>query len=124
MNGGQSRKIISGKGKEWSKESAAVMDLFTQWLTMSGLKRKEFLNRADGGNFKICFHRADDVANIILEDDDGIIGEPFVWWKESGIAFENYMMDVGFLFLHIGSLCRSETTKKEINDFVIANVLR
>lgn len=124
MNRRQCRKILSGKGTEWSEESAAIMELFRQWLIMSGLKRTEFLNRADRGRFKICFHREDGAAKIVLEDETGTIGEPFVWWKDSGIAFEDYMMDAGFLLLHIGSLCRSEAAKKEINDFVIANVLR
>ena len=123
MNKRQCRKVLSGKGKEWSEESAAVMDLFSQWLTQSGLKKTEFLNRADGKNFKICFHREDGTAEIILEDEAGAIGEPFVWWDSSGIAFDDYMTDAGFLFLHIGSLCRNEATKKTINDFVIANVL-
>ena len=124
MNRRQSRKILSGKGKEWSEESAAIMEVLSQWLTMSGLKRTEFLNHVDGGNFKIRFHSEDGIAKIILEDETGAIGESFVWWEESGIAFEDYMTDAGFLFLHIGSLCRNEAAKKEINNFVIANVLK
>lgn len=124
MNRRQSRKILSGKGNEWSEESAKIMEVLSQWLTMSGLKRTELLNRVDSGDFKIRFHREDGTAKIILEDKAGTIGEPFVWWEESGIAFEDYMTDAGFLFLHIGSLCRSEAAKKEINDFVIANVLK
>ena len=124
MNRKQSRKILSGKGKAWSEESVAVTELFSQWLTMSGLKRTEFLNRVDSVNFKIRFHRENGAAKIVLEDKAGEIGEPFVWWEESGIAFEDYMTDAAFLFLYIGFLCRSEAAKKEINDFVLANVLK
>ena len=59
MNRRQRRKILSDKGKEWSEESAAIMELFRQWLIISGLKKTEFLNRVDGGFFKIFFHRGD-----------------------------------------------------------------
>ena len=124
MNRRQRRKILSDKGKEWSEESAAIMELFRQWLIISGLKKTEFLNRVDGGFFKIFFHRGDGMAKIFFQDVGGAIGEPFFWWEDSGIAFEDYMTDASFLFLHIGSLCRSEAAKKEINDFVVANVLK
>lgn len=48
-------KILSGKGKEWSEEAAAVMDLFSEWVNLSGMERMECLNRVDGGTFKIAF---------------------------------------------------------------------
>lgn len=118
-------RILGGNGKEWSKESAAIMDIFLQWLSASSLEKTKCLNRVNGETFEILFHNdsGNDNIQIILSDESGNIGIPFLWDKENGIQKEHYLADTGLLLLHISSMCHNKNSIKKINNFIRKNIL-
>lgn len=123
LNWNKKGRILSSKGKEWSQESAAVIDVFMQWLAVSHMEKTMCLNRINSETFNIVYHHDKDKSEIVLSDEAGCIGSPFLWDRESGIEREHYLTDAGFLLFYIGSLCHNEHSIEKINSFIRDNIL-
>lgn len=111
-------KVLSDKGKEWSKVSVEIENNFNAWLTNSEVKKEEILKRVDKDSFKLVYSNEKDCVRICLSDDIGTIGLPFIWIKNGEILFVHFKTDAALLLLYISSLCGNEKSKKEIGNFI------
>ena len=118
------KKIIMGKGKDFSKVAREAEQNFNNWLQASNLSEKDLLKLIEQEAFYLTFWADGSVAITILHGCNCEIGMPFVWQKENNISFEAYKTDVGLLLMLIESKCNSEVSKKKIKDFVKENLVK
>ena len=117
------KKVLMGKGKEYSEVSKEVETNFSNWLAASNISEQELLSLIDRNDFHLTFWSDENAAITVLHKHDGEVGMPLIWQKDSGIDYESYRTDVGLLLMLIESKCKNESSKQKIKKFVRDDLL-
>lgn len=113
--------ILYGHGIRWSKAASEAEEIFESWLKVSGIEEKEFFKRIKDESFSIDFHSHDE---IVLINENGKIGESFLYDKSQAGEYKNFLTEAGFILLYISSKCDCKNSSEKIKKFIKNNLLK
>lgn len=116
-------RISGGKGKEYSAISVETESNFFSWLKCCDLEKIAFLNRVDSEGFDLGYIQEENYVQVVMKDDNGYIGIPFVWDGTNKIPLINFKIDAGMILAYISSMCNNELSKRKITNFIKNNQL-
>lgn len=112
------KKIITGKGSEYSKIAKEMDTYYKGWLCASGISEEDFLKLVNCEDFHLSFSADPDMVMIILCNSAGEIAAPLVWQKENGIDLASYKLDASLLLMLVSGKCSNRGSQDKIKDFV------
>ena len=105
-------KIMVGKGKEYSEVAIQYEEDLKLWLDASGITEEDLRERLDGETFDIWVFFSDEGLNIVMVDEDGDIGLPFI--LNGADSSMGSRMDASLLLLHISKKTTNKSTENKI----------
>ena len=104
--------IMVGKGKEYSKVAVQSEQTLKAWLNASGMAEEVLKEHLDGETFDIRVFFGDEGMNIVMFDEDGDIGLPFILGGADP-SMET-RMDAALLLLHISKKTMNSVAENKI----------
>lgn len=112
------KKIMYGKGKEYSEISREIESTFISWLSFAGIDETEFDRRMKRKSYKIeesINENGDVEINIYAENEKVIV--PLIFQPSSGGNIDNFYVDALLVLSHIASRYEDKSFEKVVNDF-------
>lgn len=112
------KKVMFGKGKEYSEVSREVENTFQSWLSFAGVSEAEFDRR-----MKVMPHRVEESINgdgdieiNIFAGDKQVIA-PLVFQLNAGGNIDDFIVNALFLFSYIASRYKDKSFEKSVGSF-------
>lgn len=116
------RKIMYGKGKEYSDVSHETTQTFRNWLAFSGMTEEEFDRRMKRGPYRIE-ERVNEDGDIEINLYAGFVKviEPLILPASDGTSvdqLDDFLVDAVFLLTYIASRYEDKSFEKAVKEFM------
>lgn len=113
------KKLMFGKGPEYSGIAREMEGIFANWLDASGISEEEFMGLVDSDGFSLVYDCDEEQAAVTLYNRTyGEIAAPLIWMKENGIPLKSYKVDTALLLFLVASKCKNQKVKEKIESFL------
>lgn len=112
------RKVLQGKGEEYSAVALEIEQTFYNWLNASEISEAAFLNLVDKDDFSLILSDGKESVIVSFLNGEEEIAVPLVWKEGNEISFEAYRTDLALLLFFVEGKCKNPKSKEKIKLFV------
>lgn len=112
------KKVLFGKGKEYSAIANEAEQNLINWLNSSELSEEKFLEMVDRDDLHLTFWTDNKTAITMLHHSGGEIAQPLIWQKETGILLKNYRIDAALMLFLVSEKAGNPRSKEKIRTFI------
>lgn len=112
------RKVMCGKGKEYSEVSREVENTFKSWLSFAGIDEAEFDRRMKSKPYKVeeSINKDGDIEINIYAGNERVI-VPLIFQPSGGGNLDDFIVNALLVFSHIASRYEDKSFEKSVASF-------
>ena len=114
----KNRKILSGKGKEYSEVSKETEAIFHNWLNFSGVQENEFDDYMKAKPHKVqeCINEDGNIEIGIFAGEQQILS-PLLFQVRSGGSLDDFIVNALLLFSYIAARYTDKSFDEAVKKF-------
>lgn len=112
------RKVLHGKGKEYSEVSHEIEQTFRNWLAYAGIDEAEFDRRMSCKPHKVE-ERINEDGDIEVNIYAGFVKviPPLIFQLNGGGSLDDFLVNALLLFAHIAARYEDKSFEKAVGEF-------
>ena len=111
--------ILKGKGNDFSDVAKEMEEVFTNWISYSGLTEAEFDAALAVGKSHVIKEHSDSQGNklVSIVVDGKEIGQPFLWVCDGNVALDDFYVNTILLLLVVASRYVDKSFERAVTKF-------